>query len=725
VTGRLDRADEGWLSGAATGHNAADGMRGHRGFWLISLTTAVLGALTAIASALLQGNLVNARTVAGVTAALVGMYLVQSWIQRPKGPQEPAETPPQHELDLQAAHARADLVGQMEEWATVELRRSLTKIPDLQLAFAVDAEAVDSVLRRPSDAHPAVERDTHVRDLYERLGHQVLILGEPGAGKTSQLFELALSLLQDARRSPEARVPVVFPLPPWSMDRRPLEDWLADSLGRDFGVSARQARRWLETEHLVPMLDGLDEVAAPHRAACLDAINRFREAHGQLPLVVCSRIQEYDELPARLRLRGALVIQPLSSADVETYVRRRGRRDLAGLRAALDRDRGMRELLTTPLLLNIAAVTYQEASAPAVQSGGTLIERRRRVLADYVDAMLRRGTPPHRARYPADRTVAWLGWLAGAMQAHGQMVFYVDRLQPDWLPSRRQRALAGAAATAVGVVLHVGLTALLATTALAVALGADGLTPAATVGAVLPRLAPLVLLAGAGGAALALAVHDRTIEPMRWSPAAFRRALAPTLVRGAVIGPLLGILGALLVQPVLRPSLVLAGWAAVGLPVGLGVSLWFALAAGYELPADQAPAAPGRDIDNLLRTARFNALVSLLVVGPVVAVVCGLAFWFSTGHVAAAAIALAGLFAVSQVALLSGLRMGGMAYVRHRLLRWLLHRDGCAAPDMLDFLAHAARLNLLRRQGGGYEFVHPLLRQYFAELGEERPARAA
>src|SRR5438132_6028687 len=212
---------------------------------------------------------------------------------------------------------------------------------------------------------------------------------------------------------------------------------------------------------------------------------------------------------------------------------------------------------------------------------------------------------------------------------------------------------------------------------------------------------------------------------MRWSPAAFRRALAPTLVRGAVIGPLLGILGALLVQPVLRPSLVLLGWAAIGLPVGLGVSLWFALAAGYEQPADQAPTAPGRDIDNLLRTARFNAVVSLLVVGPVVAVVCGLAFWLSTGRASPATMAIAGLFAVSQVALFTFLQRGGMAYLRHRVLRWLLHRDGCAAPDMLDFLAHAARLNVLRRQGGGYEFVHPLLRQYFAELVRERPASAA
>ena len=46
----------------------------------------------------------------------------------------------------------------------------------------------------------------------------------------------------------------------------------------------------LADRYMSPMTEGdLDEVAAEHRKACVDAINQFRREHGLLPIVVCSR----------------------------------------------------------------------------------------------------------------------------------------------------------------------------------------------------------------------------------------------------------------------------------------------------------------------------------------------------------------------------------------------------------------------------------------------------
>ena len=49
---------------------------------------------------------------------------------------------------------------------------------------------------------------------------------------------------------------------------------------------------------VLPLLDGLDEVKAGHRAACVDAINAFRQSHGLLPLAVTSRAVDYEALEA-------------------------------------------------------------------------------------------------------------------------------------------------------------------------------------------------------------------------------------------------------------------------------------------------------------------------------------------------------------------------------------------------------------------------------------------
>jgi hypothetical protein len=317
--------------------------------------------------------------------------------------------------------------------------------------------------------------------------------------------------------------------------------------------------------------------------------------------------------------------------------------------------------------------------------------------------------------------MAWLAWLARAMQANGQTVFHVDRLQPAWLPDAGRRRLVPAAATAAAVVAHLVLTALplVAVSAVVVRIG----SPPPPAGELLGRLAPAWLLALAGGAALALAIHDRAIEPIGWSSAAFRRALPAMGVRGALVGPPLGVTIALLIQPSgLSPALL--GPAALALPVGIAAGVGFAIAAGVQFPSDAAPAAPGRDLDQLRRTARMGALAGPLVVCPPVALVCALALRFLPGHVAPLLTVAAALFAAFPVALLTALRFGGTAYMRHRILLWLLWRDGLAARDVTDFLAYAARLNLLRRQGGGYEFVHPLLRQYFAELAALPATRA-
>jgi hypothetical protein len=72
----------------------------------------------------------------------------------------------------------------------------------------------------------------------------------------------------------------------------------------------------------VLLIDGLDEVAPEHRDACAQAINVFREKHGLLPSVVCSRSADYATLTNRLRLRGAVTIQPLTRAQIEQYLKR-------------------------------------------------------------------------------------------------------------------------------------------------------------------------------------------------------------------------------------------------------------------------------------------------------------------------------------------------------------------------------------------------------------------
>jgi predicted NACHT family NTPase len=85
-----------------------------------------------------------------------------------------------------------------------------------------------------------------------------------------------------------------------------------DELNKRYDVPKGLAREWVTNQQILPLLDGLDEVAENYRAGCVEAINGFRQAHGVVPLAVCSRIADYEALTVRLKLPGAVAIQPLT-----------------------------------------------------------------------------------------------------------------------------------------------------------------------------------------------------------------------------------------------------------------------------------------------------------------------------------------------------------------------------------------------------------------------------
>ena len=156
-----------------------------------------------------------------------------------------------------------------------------------------------------------------------------------------------------------------------------MEMWLIDELNRQYDVPRRLARAWVDSDTALPLLDGLDEVAEAQRGACVAAINVYRQEHGFLPLVVCCREAEYGVLP-ELRLHRAVIAQPLNQSQVRHYLHDAGK-PLAGLRAALEDDAILWELLDTPLMVSVMTLAYQGKAAETIPSTGTFEERRRHV----------------------------------------------------------------------------------------------------------------------------------------------------------------------------------------------------------------------------------------------------------------------------------------------------------------------------------------------------------
>ena len=364
--------------------------------------------------------------------------------------------------------------------------------------------------------------ESSIVQVYDHANGEVLILGEPGAGKTTLLLELTRALLERARQDETHPIPVVFSLSSWATRRQPLTEWLASELHSRYQVPLPLATSWIETDQVLPLLDGLDEVAAPHRAACVEAINSYRQARGLLPTVVCSRQTDYLGLSTRLLLRTAVVVQPLTSEQIESYLESAGEQAEA-LRTALRQDADLRELATTPLMLTILLFAYRGTSADKISELTSLGAKREQIFASYVQHMLKR----HGAskRYQPEQITHWLTSLARQMKRQNQTLFYIEQMQPDWLSGDRMLRVYNWLAVRLPDVLMGILVCFI----ISVFIFADHS---------LPVLIPNILLGSLLGGLLSEGsiTHQPTVSDRK-----ARSGLGPRLLRWLLIGALIGL----------------------------------------------------------------------------------------------------------------------------------------------------------------------------------------
>jgi len=328
-------------------------------------------------------------------------------------------------------------------WIEGVLEKSVHNAVLLELGKETKPETVDHpwgmVLELPDQTNQVLPSGTKILEIFEKMNRAMLILGEPGSGKTITLLGLARDLINCAEADPTQPIPVVFNLSSWTDKRQPLHEWLVFELTTKYQIPKRIGSAWLKNNRLLPLLDGLDEVKLENRVSCVEAISHFGETFGLPGCVVCCRIKEYTALTVRLKLNGAICVQPLTFTQVNNYLQAGGNK-LAALRSTLQKDEALQELASSPLMLNIMSLAYQYLPIDDVinEIPTTQDNRRSHLFSAYIHRMfIRRGKANQ--LYTKEQIVGWLSWLAQNMCQHNQTVFLIEQLQPSWLSNRGQQ----------------------------------------------------------------------------------------------------------------------------------------------------------------------------------------------------------------------------------------------------------------------------------------------
>ena len=370
-----------------------------------------------------------------------------------------------HELSLEQRNRRILLQKVRTFWIKGVLEHSLHGAALVALEMQEDPNAVDHpwglVMRTLNWETELLPAGTHIIDLFEQLGRSLLILGDPGSGKTTTLLELARDAIELAESEPQEPIPVVFNLSSWCEATPTIANWVIGELNDKYLVLQEIGKAFVKNEKLLLLLDGLDEVRGELRTACVDAINQFRRDYGLTSIVVCSRSKDYQTLSKQLKLEGAVVLQPLTGNQIDDYLQGAGPK-LTTLRNVLKDDALLQEMAQSPLILSIMTLAYSDATIDGLSSQTSLEARRTHLFNAYIDRMFARR--PVNQRYSREDTIRWLAWLAKQMLGRSQMVFLIEGLQPSWLSTAQQRLRYSLGTRIVGGVVAAAMLSALAFT---------------------------------------------------------------------------------------------------------------------------------------------------------------------------------------------------------------------------------------------------------------------
>lgn len=290
------------------------------------------------------------------------------------------------------------------------------------------------------------------RFLQARSG-RLVFLGQGGAGKSTLVAEFALELLK--RRQESDLVPVVFNLASWH-PHTALETWMVEQLVQAYpylrqktkhlGSKTVLARQLVESDCLLPVFDGFDEISSPVRAQAIPTLNASLGRHAKV--VLTSRPEEYKSAvtsEAGDVFTGAqvVVMKPLELDDVLDYLPRSTKplQDGEQQRATKwnpvtsflheetpknSHRQLLREVFTTPFMVMLARATYSDSRAdpaelldPVRFSNADAV--RHHLLDAFVSARFAhfswRGVSGQSKRWDPTAAERWLGFLAAHMNA--------------------------------------------------------------------------------------------------------------------------------------------------------------------------------------------------------------------------------------------------------------------------------------------------------------------
>jgi len=240
-----------------------------------------------------------------------------------------------------------------------------------------------------------------------------IILGAPGAGKTTTLQKIAFDMGRAYLQKSSSRVPLFVRLSE-QRERDPY-DFLQAEWERNIGTPFEPA---LHGSQILILADGVNEIPRENRAARLKEWGNFNTDHrGGNLLIFSGRVLDYEN---ELGLPRVLV-EPLEKGQIIDFLERH---KADGLVAMLHEHAGrLMEIAKIPLNLLVLATLYKIDPAQSFTNLGKLFKA-------FSDSLFNRERLNHPEKMPMEAMRSALGQMAFSMQEQGEgLTFALETAQ--------------------------------------------------------------------------------------------------------------------------------------------------------------------------------------------------------------------------------------------------------------------------------------------------------
>ncbi len=138
---------------------------------------------------------------------------------------------------------------------------------------------------------------------------RLLLIGDPGVGKTTILLFAAINILMDGAGA--QKLPLILNLATWDSESD-FKEWYAKGIAHTYNLSSVFVEELLRCNALVPFFDGLDEVPDEYREHCLQKMAAYFGDHRNQQILISSRRDEYYEIETYAPVYTEIELQPLT-----------------------------------------------------------------------------------------------------------------------------------------------------------------------------------------------------------------------------------------------------------------------------------------------------------------------------------------------------------------------------------------------------------------------------